>query len=225
MHEKRFPNESSDYRTARDHLLEEEMKLRQHLEQVAALRRQLPLGGKIPQDYEFECLAHGSVEKVPLSSLFMEDKNTLLIYNMMYHPEDADACPSCTSIIDALDGESPHVNDKVNLVVVCKAPIGKLSHWAMARSWHRIPLLSSFNNTFNKDYLAENENGEQMPMLNVFQKTQDGVFHFWGSELLYVPSEDGQDGRHVDLIWPLWNLFDVTPEGRGSDWYPRNSYH
>ena len=47
-----------------------------------------------------------------------------------------------------------------------------------------------------------------------------GTLHFWGSELLYVPSEPGQHYRHNDLMYPLWNMFDVTPEGRG-DFEPK----
>jgi predicted dithiol-disulfide oxidoreductase (DUF899 family) len=50
------------------------------------------------------------------------------------------------------------------------------------------------------------------------------VRHFYNTELLFVPPEKGQDGRHVDLIWPLWNIFDLTPEGRGSTWHPRLKY-
>jgi len=30
--------------------------------------------------------------------------------------------------------------------------------------------------------------------------------------------------RHVDFMWPLWNILDRTPEGRGSDWGPRLEY-
>ena len=26
------------------------------------------------------------------------------------------------------------------------------------------------------------------------------------------------------LIWPMWNVFDFTPEGRGETWYRKLSY-
>ena len=65
------------------------------------------------------------------------------------------------------------------------------------------------------------EDGDQLPALNVFTRSDRRIHHFYNTELLYVPPEPGQDGRHVDMIWPLWNLFDLTPEGRGEDWYPK----
>ncbi|MGZ8830565.1 MAG: DUF899 family protein, partial [Thermoanaerobaculia bacterium] len=92
------------------------------------------------------------------------------------------------------------------------------------RGWRNLRLLSSANNTYNRDYHAENEKGGQMPVLNVFVRRDGRIHHFYGTELLYVPPEPGQDGRHVDMIWPLWNLFDVTPEGRGETWQPRLKY-
>ncbi|MGH9822931.1 MAG: DUF899 family protein [Blastocatellia bacterium] len=113
----------------------------------------------------------------------------------------------------------------INFVVIAKSPIQKLDNWARGRGWDKLRLLSAANNAFNRDYFAENDKGDQLPSLNVFQKTPDGIFHFYHSELLYVPSEKGQDGRHVDLIWPIWNVLDYTPGGRGSSWYPKHSYN
>ncbi|HEV2720260.1 MAG TPA: DUF899 family protein, partial [Thermoanaerobaculia bacterium] len=92
------------------------------------------------------------------------------------------------------------------------------------RGWRNLRLLSSANTTYNHDYGAEEANGAQIPACNVFVRRDGNVRHFWSSELLYEPPEAGQDGRHVDMFWPLWNLFDLTPEGRGADWYPRLSY-
>ena len=62
-----------------------------------------------------------------------------------------------------------------------------------------------------------------MPILNVFRRDGKTVRHFWGSELLYVPPEPGQEYRHNDLLDPVWNMFDVTPEGRG-DFDPKLEY-
>jgi predicted dithiol-disulfide oxidoreductase (DUF899 family) len=55
-------------------------------------------------------------------------------------------------------------------------------------------------------------------MLNVFHRDGGVIRHFWGSELFYAPTEAEQDPRHVGTIEPVWNLFDLTPEGRGTDW-------
>jgi predicted dithiol-disulfide oxidoreductase (DUF899 family) len=85
-------------------------------------------------------------------------------------------------------------------------------------------LLSSYANTYNHDYFGENDKGNQLPVLNVFSKTPDGIFHTYATELLFAPSDPGQHHRHVDIIWPVWNMFDYTPEGRGTDWHPKLKY-
>jgi predicted dithiol-disulfide oxidoreductase (DUF899 family) len=140
----------------------------------------------------------------------------------MYGPDMDDACPMCTSLIDGFEANTAHINDRVNMVVVAKSPIGRIVDYAQGRGWHNVALLSSNKNSYNIDYWAEDEAGNQMPMINVFVRKSDGINHFWGSELLYA-KVDGQP-RHVDLLWPIWNIFDLTPEGRGSEWYPKLSY-
>jgi predicted dithiol-disulfide oxidoreductase (DUF899 family) len=223
LHTKRFPNEDDNYRAARNSLLEEEIELRRHTERVAQMRRELPMGGKLKEDYVFDEVTNGEKGKTKFSSLFAPDKPTLILYSMMYHPNDENACPACTSIIDGLDGAAPHIRDRVNFVVATKAPIEKTLRWAAGRGWHNVRLLSSNANTYNTDYFAENEKGKQMPILNVFSKTPDGIYHTFGTELLYAPFDPGQHSRHVDSIWPIWNMFDLTPEGRG-DWFPKFRY-
>ncbi|HJZ76418.1 MAG TPA: hypothetical protein VKE51_32005, partial [Vicinamibacterales bacterium] len=43
----------------------------------------------------------------------------------------------------------------------------------------------------------------------------DGVIRLhWASELIYAPSDPGQDPRHLGTVEPLWTLFDLTPAGR-----------
>jgi predicted dithiol-disulfide oxidoreductase (DUF899 family) len=224
LHTKRFPNESAEYRDARDQLLQEEIELRRHIERVAQQRRALPLGGKLKEDYIFDEMVNGKPEKVKFSGLFAKDKPTLVVYSMMYHPDDEKACPSCTSILDGVDGSTPHIRDRVNFVVATKAPIEKAMKWAEYREWRNLRILSSFNNSYNHDYFAENEKGGQIPAMNVFSKKSDGIYHTYSTELLYAPSDPGQNNRHVDHIWPVWNVFDMTPEGRGTDWYPTYEY-
>lgn len=200
------------------------MELRREIESVAALRRQLPLGGKVEQDYLFDQSTGSAVKQIRLSELFAPDKDSLIIYSYMFGPQMAQPCVSCTSILDALDGEAPHVMQRASFFVVAKSPIERIMKFATERGWRNLQLLSSANNTYNRDYHAENEKGDQLPALNVFVKRDGVIHHFYNTELLYAPSEPGQDGRHVDQIWPLWNLFDLTPEGRGEKWYPRLTY-
>jgi predicted dithiol-disulfide oxidoreductase (DUF899 family) len=96
--------------------------------------------------------------------------------------------------------------------------------FARGRGWTNLRLLSSAGTTYNRDYHGEDEKGAQMPMMNVFVRKDGKLRHFYGSELLYAPEEKGQNARHNDLMWPLWNVLDLTPEGRGSDWYPKIAY-
>jgi len=123
-----------------------------------------------------------------------------------------------------LNGTAPHAVQRVNFAVVARSPIERIRGVARERGWQNLRLLSSANNGYNTAYRAEDAAGNQLPALNVFVRRPDGIHHFYNTELLYAPPEPGQDGRHVDLIWPLWNLFDYTPEGRGTDWRPRLAY-
>lgn len=229
LHSKHFPGETPQYREARDKLLQAEMALRRQLEDVAALRRQLPLGGAVLEDYVFEEGAADvndtqTVKSVRLSELFAPDKNTLVVYSYMFGPNMKAPCTSCTSILDGLNGTAPHVRQRVNFVVVAKSPIQRIREVARNRDWANLRILSSHSNTYNHDYHGENEKGDQLPSLNVFTRRDGKIYHFYNTELLFAPPEKGMDGRHVDLIWPLWNLLDLTPEGRGIDWYPKLSY-
>jgi len=239
-----FPGESAEYRAARDRLLEQEIELRRAMEAVAVARRRLPPGGVVPEDYVFQGRgADGTPTDVRLSELFAAGKDSLMIYSMMFPRDPGDdrpgpaggetallplvegPCPSCSALLDQLDGAAEHVSQRVNLAVVGKAPLSRILTFAEERGWRRLRLLSSVGSTYNRDYFGETAEGHQRPMLNVFHRDGDTIRHFWGSELLYAPTDDpGQGPRHVGTIEPLWNLYDLTPAGRGTDWDEQLSY-
>jgi predicted dithiol-disulfide oxidoreductase (DUF899 family) len=238
-----FPGESAEYRAARDRLLDQEIALRRAMEAVAASRRSLPPGGAIKEDYRFHGAGpDGALTTVKLSELFDAGKNSLVIYNFMFPRDPTDTspgpaagktallkvkdgpCPSCTGLLDQLDGAAEHARQRVNFVVLAKAPLPRLLTFAEERGWSRLRLLSCAANTYNRDYHGETAEGYQRPMLNVFHRGQDTIRHVWGSELFYAAADGDQDPRHVGTIVPLWNLFDLTPEGRPSDWYEQLSY-
>jgi predicted dithiol-disulfide oxidoreductase (DUF899 family) len=232
-----FPGESAEYRAARAQLLEREIGLRREMEAVAAARRALPPGGAVPADYVFE----GADGAVRLSELFAPGKDSLAIYSFMFPRDPTDErsgpttgetaelpliegpCPSCTALIDQLDGLARHAEQHMNLAVIAKAPLQRILTFARERGWRRIRLLSSAGATYNRDYLAETPEGHQRPMLNVFHRDGDVIRHFWGTELFYAPTDPGEDPRHVGTLEPLWNLFDLTREGR-PDWDEQLSY-
>jgi predicted dithiol-disulfide oxidoreductase (DUF899 family) len=239
----KFPGESEEYRTARDRLLATEIELRRQMEAVAAERRELPPGGEVPEDYVFQGEGpEGEAVDVRLSELFAPGKDSLAIYSFMFprDPEDdrpgpvreaetaklplaEGPCPSCVGLLDQLDGMAEHATQQVNFAVVAKSPLDRILTWARERGWRRLRLLSSAGNSYNPDYLAETPEGAQRPMLNVFHRDGGTIRHFWGSELFYAQWDPGQDPRHVGTLEPLWNLFDLTPEGR-PDWDEQLSY-
>ncbi|HMF54076.1 MAG TPA: DUF899 family protein [Edaphobacter sp.] len=130
-----------------------------------------------------------------------------------------------TALLDQLDGAVPHVEQKVNFVVVAKSPIETVAAFARDRGWRYLRLLSATDNTFKRDYHGEDADGSQMPNLSVFHRESKGeIRHTWSSELLYAPTEPGQDPRQVGTLEPLWNLFDLTPEGRPQKWDEQMQY-
>ena len=238
-----FPGESAEYRAARDRLLAQEIELRRTMETVAAARRKLPPGGVVLEDYVFQGAgADGTPADVRLSELFAPARDSLAIYSFMFPRDPGDErpgpatgetallpleegpCPSCVAFLDQLDGAAEHASQHLNFAVVAKAPLPRILTFAEERGWRRLRLLSSAANTYNRDYLAETAEGAQRPMLTVFHREGDVIRHFWSSELFYAPWDPGQDPRHVGTLEPVWNLFDLTPEGRPSDWDEQLSY-
>jgi predicted dithiol-disulfide oxidoreductase (DUF899 family) len=238
-----FPGETAEYRAARNRLLQQESELRRTMESVAAARRALPPGGRIPEDYVFAAEgADGNPTDIRLSELFTPGNEALVIYSYMFPRDRADdrpgpaegesarltlaegPCPSCTALLDQLDGAMEHVTPHVNFAVVARAPIQHLLTFGRERGWRKLPLLSCANNTFSRDYHAETPAGDPSPMLTVFHRTAGEIRHFWSSELFYEPTEPDQDPRQVGTIEPVWNIFDLTPQGRGKDWDEQLSY-
>lgn len=215
----RFPGESPEYRAARDRLLDAEIELRRQTEAVAAMRRELPPGGPVPQDYVFD----GEGGDVRFSELF-GDHDTLVVYSFMFPRtlDDDNPCPSCSSILDSLDGAARHLAQSISLAVVAKASLPRVLDYAEHRGWRNLRLLSSAANDYNRDYYGETDEGSQTPALNSFTRRDGEIRHFWASELMVAPRDSGQEPRHVDFIWPVWNVLDATPGGR--DWSPQREY-
>jgi predicted dithiol-disulfide oxidoreductase (DUF899 family) len=218
MSELTFPNETAEYREARDQLLKAEIDLRAQVERVAAMRRALPSGGMLKEEYAFDELTSAGVRQVKLAELFEGSKNSLFLYNFMYGPKMANPCPMCSSIIDGLNASARHISLRVNLAVVARSPIERIKEFAKARGWNHIRLLSSSKNTYNADYFGETAEGDQFPMANVFTRRDGSIYHFWGTEMLY--SKGDGEPRHMDMMGPIWNIFDATPDGRGDNWHP-----
>ncbi len=216
-----FPNESTEYRTARRALLAEEIELRRHIERVAEQRRALPPGGEVVGDYRFE----GKQGPVDFAGLF-GDKQTLVVYSYMFGPQRERPCPMCTSLLGAWNGEANDVRQRVALAVVARSPIGRLLAFAQERGWRDLPLYSDVNQTYSLDYFAVDKDGGDgdQAAFNVFTRRDGRIRHFWSGEMGFESADPGQDPRGAPDLMPLWTILDATPEGRGTDWYPKLDY-
>jgi predicted dithiol-disulfide oxidoreductase (DUF899 family) len=215
----RFPNESDEYRRARYALLVEEIELRRQIERVAQLRRELPPGGEVTGDYEFE--NESGVRGFP--DLFGEHQ-TLVVYSYMFGPERERPCPMCTSLLSAWEGEARDLKQRIALAVVARSTIKRLRAFANERGWHDLPLYSDATGDFSRDYHGWTDAGGDSAAFNVFTRRDGVIRHFWSGEMTEETADPGQDPRGAPDLMPLWTVLDCTPEGRGSDWYPKLDY-
>ena len=215
----RFPNETDDYRRARDTLLAEEIELRRHIERVAEQRRALPPGGVVTGNYHFQG-EHGPVD---FAGLF-GDKQTLVVYSYMFGPQRERPCPMCTSLLSAWEGEARDIGQRVALAVVARSPIERLTKFAKERGWRNLNLYSDTNGNYSRDYHGIGKNGGDDSAFNVFTRRDGSIRHFWSGEMGVESADPGQDPRGAPDLMPLWTILDVTPEGRGINWYPKLDY-
>ena len=212
-----FPNESPEYREARNALLAEEIELRRHIERVAALRRALPPGGEIPEDYTFES-SNGAVR---LSQLF-GDKDTLVIYSMMFGPQRERACPMCTAMLTSWEGTAKNLRERVALAVTARSPIERLVDFKKERGWQTLQMYSDVKGDYTRAYV--NADDGDVPGLSVFTRRDGSVRHFWSGEMSGEMADPSQDPRGAPDLDPLWTIFDLTPAGRDATWYPKLEY-
>jgi predicted dithiol-disulfide oxidoreductase (DUF899 family) len=212
-----FPNESPEYRAARQHLLIAELELRRKTEEVAALRRALPAGGEVPQNYVFD----GPDGPVTLEQLF-GDKDTLILYSYMFGPEREAPCPMCTSTLATWQPKVQDLQQRVAFAVIARSPYERLAEWKRQRGWGNVPLYSDASGDYTRAYVSADDG--DVPAVNVFTRRDGTIRHFWSAEMNFDMADPGQDPRgHADID-PLWTWLDLTPGGRGGDWYPSLTY-
>ena len=213
----KFPNESEDYRRARRALLAEEIELRRHIERVAAQRRRLPPGGEVTKAYRFV----GERGPVSLPQL-LGKQDTLIVYSYMFGPERQRACPMCTSLMTSWEGKVPDITQRVALAMIARGPIERLVEAKRARGWTQLPIYSDPDGDFTRDYVSPE--GADVPGYTVFTRRDGTLRHFYSAEMTGAMADPGQDPRGAPDLDPLWLLLDTTPEGRGTDWYPKLEY-
>jgi len=213
----RFPNESADYRKARNALLLKELELRRAIERVAAQRRALPIGGAIAQDFALT----SESGPVPFSSLFGA-KDTLLVYSMMFGPQRSAPCPMCTSFLNSWNGTAINLRERVAIAVTARSPIERLVQFKQQRGFAHLPFVSDTSGEYTRSYVSAED--ADVPGFSVFTRSNRVVHHFYTSEMSGEMAEPGKDPRGAQDADHLWLMLDMTPEGRGTNWYPKLDY-
>lgn len=213
-----YPNDSAEYREARTRLLAEEVELRRHIERVAEQRRTLPPGGEAgPYQFKDE-----NGKTVRLADLFGKH-DTLITYFWMFGPQRERPCPMCTALLGPLDLTAVDLTQRVALAVIGRSPVERQLAFARERGWRHLKFYATVGDDFARDYRGLAPNGDEWPAMDVWVKRDGVVRHFWGGEMGGT-QDPGQDPRGAPDPVPLWNLLDLTPGGRGSDWHPKLSY-
>jgi predicted dithiol-disulfide oxidoreductase (DUF899 family) len=217
LNKARFPNESPEYRAARNALLAEEIELRRHAERVAAQRRRLPPGGEVTKTYAFV----GENGPVTLADLF-DGKQSLVIYKYMFGPERERPCPMCTSLMGAFEHKVPDLLQRIGLAFVARSPIERLLEWKAKRGWTHLPVYSDPSGDWTRDYIDPADG--DVPGYTDFTRKDGTIRPFWSGEIGGDMADPGQDPRGNPEMDPLWLVLDTVPEGRGADWYPKLDY-
>lgn len=214
-----FPNESREYREARTKLLAEEIELRRHIQRVAQMRRALPPGGET-KDYRF--LDSDGTER-HFTDLFGRH-DTLFTYFWMYGPERERPCPMCTSFVGSLDIPAPDLEQRVAVAILSRSPVSRQLEFARERGWRNLKFYQTVGDDFARDYRALDDEGSEGAIVAVWKRDGDQVRLFWAAEGGPETADPGFDPHLAPDPTPLWNILDMTPGGRGTDWYPKLEY-
>ena len=215
-----FPGSSAEYAAARQALLAEEIEFRRHMTRLVEQRQALPPGPMIEKDYRFK---DEQAFEVGLPDLF-GDKDTLVTYFWMYGPQRERPCPMCTNMLGALNGNAADIKQRVALKVLGRSPVERQYAFAQERGWRDLNFVQTVGDDYARDIGVLMPDGSEYPALIVFRRDDDRVRLFWASEMTREMADPGQDPRDAPDIASLWSVLDLTPGGRGTDWYPKLNY-
>lgn len=215
-----FPGESEAYRAARRALLAEEIELRRQATRVAAQRQALPDGPVIANDYRFK---DDNGQDCALLDLF-GDKDALVTYFWMYGPQRERPCPMCTNWLGSVDGNAADIEQRVALKILGRSTVERQKAFAQERGWRNLEFVQTVGDDYARDLGVLMADGSEYPALVIYRRDGDTVRLFWSSEMTQEMADPGQDPRDYPDIASLWSILDLTPAGRGTDWYPKLSY-
>lgn len=215
-----FPGASAEYEQARKALLAEEIEFRRHATRLVEQRRALPPGPVIEKDYRFK---DEQGFDVGLLELF-GDKPTLVTYFWMYGPQRERPCPMCTNWLGSVEGNAEDIKQRAALKILGRSSVERQYAFAQQRGWRHLNFVQTVGDDYAKDLGLLQPDGSEYPALTVFKRDGDKVRLFWASEMTKEMADPGQDPRDSPDIASLWAILDLTPEGRGTDWYPKLQY-
>jgi predicted dithiol-disulfide oxidoreductase (DUF899 family) len=215
-----FPGASAEYEKARQALLAEEIEFRRHLTRLTEQRRALPPGPVITKNYRFK---DEQDFEVGLLELF-GDRDTLVTYFWMYGPQRGRPCPMCTNWLGAVNGNAADIKQRVALKILGRSSVERQYAFAQERGWRDLNFVQTVGDDYAKDLGILLPDGSEYPALIVFKRDGDQVRLFWASEMTKAMGDPGQDPRDAPDIASLWSILDLTPDGRGTDWYPKLQY-
>ena len=215
-----FPGASEEYEQARKALLAEEIELRRHDTRVSAQRRALPPGPVVEKDYRF---IDGNGEEVGLADLFAEH-DTLVTYFWMYGPERERPCPMCTAWLSSVNGNAVDIKQRVALKILGRSKVERQMAFAKERGWRGLDFVQIKGDDYATDLGGLADNGWEYPILATYRKDGGKVRLFYLAQMPMEAADPGQDPRTPPEMAAVWNILDLTPGGRGTDWYPKHSY-
>jgi predicted dithiol-disulfide oxidoreductase (DUF899 family) len=215
-----FPGASAEYDAARRALLAEEIEFRRHMTRLATQRRALPPGPVISKNYRFK---DEQGMEVGLHDLFGA-KDTLVTYFWMYGPARDRPCPMCTNWLGSVNGNAADIKQRVALKILGRSGVERQYAFAHERGWRDLNFVQTLGDDYAQDLGILMPDGSEYPALVVFRREAGAVRLFWASEMTRAMADPGQDPRDAPDIASLWSVLDLTPEGRGTDWYPKLQY-
>ena len=215
-----FPGASAEYEAARAALLAEEIEFRRHMTRLVEQRRALPPGPVITKTYRFRDEEGAEVRLLDLFG----DKDTLVTYFWMYGPQRERPCPMCTNWLGAVNGNAADIKQRVALRILGRSSVERQRAFAQERGWRDLNFAQTVGDDYAKDLGVLMDDGSEYPALVVFTREGEEVRLFWASEMTAEMADPGQDPRDAPDIASLWSLLDLTPQGRGTGWYPKLSY-
>jgi predicted dithiol-disulfide oxidoreductase (DUF899 family) len=215
-----FAGESTAYSNARTALLAEEIEFRRNMTRLSEQRRALPPGPIVEAPYRFR---DADGRELALSDLFGAHE-TLITYFWMYGPQRERPCPMCTNWLGSVNGNAADLKQRAAFKILGRSSVARQKAFAEERGWRDLDFVETIGDDYARDLGVLTPEGDEYPALVVYRKKGDAVRLFYAAEMPAEAADPGQDPRTAPDIASLWSLLDLTPEGRGADWYPALSY-